>query len=242
MKLHQFPISHYCEKVRWTLDYKGLKYQPVNYLPGRHLKPVKQLSGQTAVPVLTSAGQVISGSADIITFLDQSCPDRPLTPADTELRQQALDWEARLDNEAGPAVRLWVYHHLLSRPDLLVPMLAAGQPFWVGWLLRMKYAEVEKGMRRWMNVNDEPAAAAQKTMETLLEELRVEYSASHFLVGESFSRADLAACSLFAMTFQPQAYGIRWPKPDQLPAGMQQWLCDHEDLIEPLRQRYAQYR
>ena len=29
MKLYQFAISHFSEKVRWALDYKNLNYQPV---------------------------------------------------------------------------------------------------------------------------------------------------------------------------------------------------------------------
>ncbi len=27
MKLYEFAISHYCEKVRWALDYKGVAYE-----------------------------------------------------------------------------------------------------------------------------------------------------------------------------------------------------------------------
>jgi glutathione S-transferase len=32
--LYQFQFSHYCEKARWALDYKGLAYAPKNLLPG----------------------------------------------------------------------------------------------------------------------------------------------------------------------------------------------------------------
>ena len=34
--LYQFPISHYCEKVRWAMDYKKLEYKAKNLLPGLH--------------------------------------------------------------------------------------------------------------------------------------------------------------------------------------------------------------
>ena len=242
MKLHQFPISHYCEKIRWALDYKKLDYEVVNYLPGRHIRPIKALSGQTSVPVLTHGDQIISGSADIISWLDEQFPERSLTPADPALKQQALEWERRLDEKAGPAVRLWTYHYLLTRPELVVPLLIPSQPFWLGWLLRLKFKDIDKGMRRWMNINEQTAEVARTTMEGLLDELRHEYSASHFLVGESFSRADLTACSLFAMTYQPKAYPVPWPALDKLPQPMQQWLGEHRDYIEPLHQRYQQYR
>ena len=36
--LYQFPISHYCEKVRWALAYKSISYQKINLLPVANLK------------------------------------------------------------------------------------------------------------------------------------------------------------------------------------------------------------
>lgn len=37
LTLYQFPISHYCEKIRWALDFKQLKYNTVNLLPALHI-------------------------------------------------------------------------------------------------------------------------------------------------------------------------------------------------------------
>ncbi len=37
MKLHQFQFSHYNEKARWALDFKGLKYEKRSLLPGFHM-------------------------------------------------------------------------------------------------------------------------------------------------------------------------------------------------------------
>ena len=53
IKLYQFPISHYCEKIRWALEYKGLEYRKVNLLPGFHIKTTTKLVGKSSVPVLT---------------------------------------------------------------------------------------------------------------------------------------------------------------------------------------------
>ena len=53
VRLYQFAISHYSEKVRWALDHKGIRYQPVNLLPGQHMATIRKLTGQSSsVPVL----------------------------------------------------------------------------------------------------------------------------------------------------------------------------------------------
>ncbi|VAW80072.1 hypothetical protein MNBD_GAMMA15-1204 [hydrothermal vent metagenome] len=49
MTLYQFPISHYCEKIRWALDYKGLPYTTINPLPGSHI------AGENSVADLAAA-------------------------------------------------------------------------------------------------------------------------------------------------------------------------------------------
>ena len=42
IELYQFPISHFCEKIRWTLDYKGLSHKTRNLLPGLHVLKTKK--------------------------------------------------------------------------------------------------------------------------------------------------------------------------------------------------------
>jgi len=49
LTLYQFPISHYCEKIRWALDHKGLDYKLVNLLPGFHVSTAKKLSGRASL-------------------------------------------------------------------------------------------------------------------------------------------------------------------------------------------------
>ena len=91
LTLYQFPISHYCEKVRWALDYKGLDYTSKNLLPGIHLIVIKKIAQRSSVPVLVDGEKIIQNSADIIDHLDRSYPGKPLTPADAALEQEASE-------------------------------------------------------------------------------------------------------------------------------------------------------
>ena len=91
--LYQFPISHYCEKVRWALDYKKIPYQTVNWIPGPHLFKAKKIAKKTSVPIIKDGEIVVQDSTNIINYLDQKYPTHALTPADEILRKEVLDWE-----------------------------------------------------------------------------------------------------------------------------------------------------
>lgn len=243
VRLYQFAISHYSEKARWALDYKGIRYQPVNLLPGQHVKTVRALTGKaSSVPVLDHDGEIIQGSSAIIDYLDKIFPERPLTPGDAEAREQALAWERRLDDEAGPAIRCWAYHYLLQRPKLVVPMLAAGTPFYNRILLSLAFSRVDEVMRDWMKINQKTADASQQVLESLLTELAGIYQQQPYLVGDNFSRADLTAGALFAPLFQPPQYPVPWPKRQRLLPQMRGWLDQWQDQIQPLAMLYAQHR
>ena len=43
IKLYQFACSHFCEEARRAREYKRVACQPVNLLPGFHLKPMRLL-------------------------------------------------------------------------------------------------------------------------------------------------------------------------------------------------------
>ena len=52
MKLLEFPHSHYCEKARWALDFKGIPFEAVAVMPGLHMLTIRLYAPDTAVPVL----------------------------------------------------------------------------------------------------------------------------------------------------------------------------------------------
>ncbi|WP_309044702.1 glutathione S-transferase family protein [Marinobacter sediminicola] len=244
LRLYQFAISHYCEKIRWALDYKNLSYETTNLLPGQHIKTMQKLTkgAGASVPVLVHDGEVIQGSSDILDYLEKTYPEKPLTPMDEPEKSAALAWEKRLDNLAGPAVRCYSYHHFLQRPKIVVPLLAAGTPFYNRILLSLAFSRVNEVMRKWMKINEKTAEESRKVLEELLTELAEIYSQQPFLAGDSFSRADLTAASLFAPLFQPEAYPVPWPKPARIPKEIKGWLTEWQPQLQVLAKVYSDNR
>ena len=242
IQLYQFAVSHYCEKVRWALDYKGIRYQPVYLLPGNHVATIRRFTRKTAVPVLVDDQQVIQGSCDIISYLDETYKDHPLTPTTPKLQEQALAWEQQLDNEAGVAIRCFCYHHLLQRPKAAIPVLAAQTPFYNRWILALTFSRVDEIMREWMKINERTAAKAEQVTTQTLDRLAKVYQKKQWLVGDTFTRADLTAAALYAPLFEPAQYPVPWPKGRHVPKGLISWRDQHQDKLALLAQRYAAMR
>lgn len=117
MTLYQFPLSHYCEKTRWQLDAKGLRYRTVNLFPGAHSRFTRKLAATGTVPILQDGPMVVADSTDISLYLENAYPAAPLLPSQAPQRERALALEALCD-ERGDDVRRWVYGQLLDHPEL----------------------------------------------------------------------------------------------------------------------------
>jgi glutathione S-transferase len=70
--LYQFQFSHFSEKARWALEYKGLPYIRRNLLPGLHMRVARQLAPKTCLPILVYNETIVQDSTSIITFLDET--------------------------------------------------------------------------------------------------------------------------------------------------------------------------
>lgn len=210
LELYQFPISHYCEKVRWALQYKGLEYRLHNLVPGPHRKVVGRFAPGSSVPLLVAGERVAHGSARIITLLDELAPEKPLTPADASQRGEALAWEQWLDSQVGVDVRLVCYHTLLNHRDIVCHYFSQGGPWWAGLYLRFGFGKLRQVMRERMGIDDAGCEAALARLDEALTRLDSAYAEREYLVGKRFTRADLAAAALVAPLIRPAAYGLDW--------------------------------
>jgi glutathione S-transferase len=123
IQLYQFPFSHYCEKIRWALDYKGIAHRTINLLPGFHLRQIASFAPKTCLPVLRDGAIVVQDSSAIIDYLDRRFTNPALTPSEPKAAREALEWEEYVDEQIGVNIRLWFYHHILPMRHLAVSFL-----------------------------------------------------------------------------------------------------------------------
>jgi glutathione S-transferase len=79
-------------------------------------------------------------------------------------------------------------------------------------------------MRRFMNIYEEPAARSRQKCSDALDTLEKELGDKEYLVGDSFSVADLTAASLFYPIALPPEFPYTSPKWEQLPEGAREFL------------------
>ncbi len=104
--LWHIEVSHYNEKARWALDYKGLEYELRTPMPGLHRFTAMALTraGHDRLPVLGLDGRRIGDSTAIIAALEESHPEPALYPDDPAEREHALAPEDYFDEELAPRI------------------------------------------------------------------------------------------------------------------------------------------
>jgi glutathione S-transferase len=195
-ELYDFRFSHYSEKARWALDFKGVPYAARHLLPGFHLRTTQKLAPRSCVPILKTDGAVIQGSTEIIDFLERTFPQRSLTPADPDDANSAIQWEKYLDVEIGVPLRLWFYHHTLPDRDRALRFLCSDAPWLQRSLFALSFAPIRRKMTQFMNINAENAREAERRFLLAFDRLDNTLERAPFLAGNRFSRADLTACAL----------------------------------------------
>ncbi len=240
LSLYQFPISHYCEKIRWALDYKKLDYRTVNLLPGFHVSTAKKLAGRSSVPIITHNDRAVRNSSDIITYLDETFPEHPLTPVDVQHRQEALDWEKFADREIGPYTRRVCYHTLLNHPSLVVPFFTVNGPWYGPWLIRAMFPVLRKKMRKLMDINEASAQIAQTHLTQAVDKVYAHLQGNTYFVGEQFSRVDLAVASMLAPLCRPNGYGLDWPQ--SYPEPLAQFVAGLSEKLAWVNLLYERHR
>jgi glutathione S-transferase len=83
--LWQFKCSHFSEKVRWTLDWKGIAHKHVSLQPGWYMLPSLVNSRQPQVPLLRSEGRTLKTVRGSSSTLKQHTPRGPYIPANRHL-------------------------------------------------------------------------------------------------------------------------------------------------------------
>lgn len=208
--LYQIHWSHYVEKVRWALDYKGIKWSAVEIDPFtkrqmRHLPPQTTLdTGHQAyaVPMIHDemTGSVLGESSRILDYLERTYPTPALYPTDLRERNEVARWMLWLDSTLGLAGRRLAYTQIaLEQPcllaELFVPRIVAtgGAGNFNAWLAGAVIAGVLTRRFRFLhNRTDRVFEQLEQCLLIAAERL----SSRRFVVGNQFSAADLTLAAL----------------------------------------------
>ena len=211
--LWHFPGSHFNEKVRWALDFKGIPHVrralAFSYMPRALWR-----TGQGRLPVLMLEGKAIGDSTRIIEALERVRPDPPLYPRNDSARRRALLLEDFFDEEVGPAVRAFYVHELFVRsPDLAVDFFALGHGPGHRRVLRIMLPLLQKLYRRRHDVSAATARAGRGRVLAALDRIEAEVQPSGYLVGDGFTVADLTAAALLGIAADPADLQYPLPRP-----------------------------
>jgi glutathione S-transferase len=226
--LWHLEISHYNEKVRWALDYKGVAHVRKAVTPGLQEFRARRLGAGRTTPILELDGRAIGESSRIIDEIERRWPEPPLYPSDPDERHRALEIQDWFD-ERGHDLRRVVFNDIgvgseafldtLYGPDhprrrLLSRLSGVLTPV-VRTRFKIKPAEVERSRQR---------------VREAFDRIADEAGPSGYLVGDSFTVADLTAAAIMSpLVVPPQFPHIKLP-PDERPPAAREFrdsLTDH---------------
>ncbi len=203
--LHRFPMSHFSEKARVTLDFKGLEYRVEDHKPGPDQIAIYRLSGQRRLPVIEHDGNVVADSTEIAFYLERTFPEgRRLLPEHPDERSEVLALEEQLDAVLGKLVPLVWLRYATRDPWYLDVIGAAEMPFGPRGLgvVAAVVPRVEQlgPVKRRLD-------EAEHAVRAMLSDLCSRLETSKYLVGDAPSLADVAAVGLtFPLRFPPSSH------------------------------------
>jgi glutathione S-transferase len=206
--LYHLEISHYNEKARWALDYKGVPHERRTPPPMLHMAWALALTRRPTFPVLRLNGKAIGDSTRIIEALERSYPEPPLYPANGADRQRALELEDFFDEQLGPHIRRFLFHQALEdlEPREFIEGSMGNAPGPVKAVMRATSPVAKRMLRLRYGISSDEASASGGKVEAAIDRLEQELQPSGYLVGDRFTVADLtAAALLFPLVRPPEA-------------------------------------
>jgi glutathione S-transferase len=240
--LWHFPISHFNEKVRWALDWKGIPH--VRRALGATYFPRALLaSGQPRLPILFLDGRAVSDSTRIIAELEARRPEPPLHPADPAARRRALELEDFFDENLGPPIRTALVGPGFERdPAAVIDVLTTGMAATNARVMRAAVPVFRAFYRFRHAINDATIAASRGQIAAGLDRIERELQPSGYLVGERFSVADLTAAAFLAIFARPPE--MQYPPARPMPPDVADYVATLADrpALAWVREMYRRHR
>lgn len=209
LRFYQIPWSHFCDKVRWALDYKDIPYEIINFNAfgktkglERAPKTIRKLTPLIEDSNANDDNSFISDSTPILLYLESRYPklSKSLFPSSNEERQRVIDTCLRLDSELGLYVRRIAYVQLLKDKPSAMSVLV-GEKFSWGFnpddiRSRMVSPFIAAFMIARFRLHRISNDRVREKTEELLLDFADRLRKHEYLVGDHFTAADLTFCAL----------------------------------------------
>lgn len=207
-RLITIAVSHYCEKVRWALDWVNISYIEEIHVPLLHRLATRQHGG-TSVPVLVTDTNTFTDSTDILHHLNTIAPEgRHLYPTNPELRQDVEQLEELFDTQLGVSIRRWAYSYRLDDTQM-IRLWGKGTPRFEQVGLAIAFPLMRHVVQRVYNVTASSAASSLAEIKQVFEIVNQQLADNRsYLVGGKFSAADLTFAALAAPALRPPEHPI----------------------------------
>jgi len=214
--LWQYSFSNYNEKARWALDFKRIPHRRRSVTPGG-FRGLWLSRGDRTLPAIDLDGRRIVDSTAIIAALETRKPEPPVYPADPQERGRALELEDFFDEHAGHDMRRVGFWELRENLDYGLAFMTTDQPKLSARVARVRLRVAFPVVWSYMNRRyDFTEAAVERSRETLaaaLDRIESERNGRDYLVGESFTVADLTAAALLYPLVWPPEFPYELPDP-----------------------------
>ncbi len=220
LRLVTIPISHYCEKARWSLERAGIDYREERHVQGVHKLAARLAGGGATVPVLVTPDGAIGESRQILEWVDErTAPERRLFPRDRRERADVDRLCERFDATLGPCARRLMYVHVLRDRPLVMRFNNDGVPAWEERTIRYGFSAMQLLIKRALQISPgvehDDQIAVWRELDFAAELLA---DGRAYLCGERFTAADLTFASLAAAVIVPPVYGVALPQPAEMRA------------------------
>lgn len=206
-RLITIAVSHYCEKARWALEWLKIPYVEECHVPIFHRLTTRRYGGKS-VPILITPTGVFKDSTDILHHLDAtSQAPQHLYPTDPNQRQEVEQLEELFDSKLGGHIRLWGYQYRgLDNREAMREMWCEDAPRFEKVGFEFAFPLMSRIVQRVYKVSAANAASSLQEIKQIfaLVAERLTDDKRGYLVGDSFSAADLTFAALAAPILRPK--------------------------------------
>ncbi|MEY4427411.1 MAG: hypothetical protein RLZZ182_100 [Pseudomonadota bacterium] len=207
--LYTFAMSHYSEKIRWTLDAARLSYREEVMTPVFHMLPALRMGGrgQTTLPVLEGQGRKMQDSPRILDWLHGQGLLSELIPNAHVAEVRAI--EDRFNRIGKDVARLLYARSFGQADEHIVRLWVEHATPWQAAVIRAFYPVIRWGFCRKLNITEAGARRAEQRIAQEVKWLESRLTDGRtYLVGEQLTVADITAAALLAPIACPAEHPV----------------------------------